>query len=203
MGTGIDRHCRWVRRRLPLLSGGELAVDEQRRVERHLIGCRVCQAERDGVAHSHDVLQAFRLASRPVESEPASLWPALATQIRRSRHVQPAPNWWESLVPRGWAVAGLALGLIGLVASTWSLAPRRLSPRPSAAVAPLRNFSNTVAAETPAHGALPPDLPLQARESANQGVRAGYDPTQPLQFSYDLDHGTPMGPGNRDPQKSY
>ncbi len=86
-----SRTCRWVRRRLPLLVGGELAVAERRRVERHLIGCPACRGRRDASKQSLSVLRDVA-ALGPIApgfragGDRPSVWPALARQIRESRH---------------------------------------------------------------------------------------------------------------------
>ena len=86
-----SRTCRWVCRRIPLLVGGELASVERRKVERHLIGCPTCRDRRTASAECLSLLRgvapfaATQISSPAVENAP-SLWPALARQIRDSRH---------------------------------------------------------------------------------------------------------------------
>ena len=85
-----DRHCRWARPRLPLLAGGDLGPEERRKVERHLIVCPGCRERREASA---DALGALHLLAEesPAPVAAGSLWPALAVQIRQSRHAAPPP----------------------------------------------------------------------------------------------------------------
>lgn len=206
---GIEHHCRWVRHRLPLLIGGELKVDDKRRVERHLIGCVTCRGHRDRSNHAFSVLRTFAEDSSPVAADSPSLWPALADQIRRSRHASPGLSWWETPLPRAWAALGLAMGLIALVASPLALLAGRESarsmPRPvdsSAQLPPVVELPKLVS--TPTTSALPSGRP--ASPDVVPKPSSAFDPTAPnanIQFSYDLDRGTLTGPANRDPQHSY
>ena len=123
----ISRTCRWVRPRLPLLVGGELAGVERRKVERHLIGCSVCRGRRDASAQTLSVLRGVAaldpvFVGPEVESGRPSVWPALARQIRESRHRPErfsAWDWFRSSGPWsaqpvigfGLVAAGLVLGL--------------------------------------------------------------------------------------------
>jgi len=77
----VDHRCRWVRHRLPLLAGGELAVEERRKVERHLIGCPGCRDRCDASTGALAALRSFAEES-PADAGAPSLWPALALQIR-------------------------------------------------------------------------------------------------------------------------
>jgi Putative zinc-finger len=199
----IDRHCRWVRHRLPLLIGGELGVEERRRVERHLIGCLDCKEHREA---SNDALSALRAFAEvgPVGVGVPSLWPALSNQIRQSRHVSPVPSWWETPLPRAWAALGLAMALIGMVAAPLSLLSGREPARPLPPSVELPTVELPKLVSTPS-SALPSSRSLPADGPSRSLGNPSFDPTSisSLQFNYDLDHGTPMGPGNRDPQHSY
>ncbi len=210
---GIDARCRWVRHRLPLLAGGELGMEERRRVERHLIGCLDCRGRRDASEGSLAVLRAFA-NQPPARAEAPSLWPALDRQIRQSRHLPARPSWRDRLGFRvGPAMGlGLSLGLGGLAVAT-------LAPTPAARPIPTSNLtprSSTVAtvanpptARTKPHAAprplraLPetPDRPTDLL--ITQGDRDAFEPPTTIRFEYVLDRGTPVGSGGGDPQRSY
>src|SRR4051812_3841037 len=111
-----EYQCRWVRPRLPLLAGGELGVEERRRVERHLIGCPDCRDRRDASVEALAMLRGFAEES-PARLDAPSLWPALSTQIRQSRHVAPSPSWWELSLLRPWGAFSLAMGLGAVLAA--------------------------------------------------------------------------------------
>src|SRR6478736_4011665 len=87
---GVDcpgYRCRWVRDRLPLLAGGELMGADRRKVERHLIACAGCRQHERSLVGALGVLQAVAAQSPAAGADEApSLWPALARQIRESRH---------------------------------------------------------------------------------------------------------------------
>ncbi len=200
---GNDR-CRWIRHRLPLMAGGELEGPERRRVERHLIGCADC---RGLLSASHGVVSTLRAVARavPGRAEAPSLWPALARQIRESRHAAPRRSFWDLSWPRldsgFWPAMGLAMGLGGVMAL--ALARGRDVPRtPSLAPIP-----NAVAAhrKTPAGptrdallvGPVRPDF----APMVNRADRFAPPPT--FQYGHDLDRATPVLPGGRDPQRSY
>lgn len=207
-----DRHCRWTRPRLPLLAGGELGPDERRKVERHLIACPDCRGHRDA---SVDALGALRLlAEEPFATvDAAPLWPALALQIRQSRHAAPRPSWWDSAFARPWGLVGLAAGLgalmVASVPSPW--ADRELAlPSSSVAVPPAWPEDEDKATPPPLVVAAPsrpgalPSGPSSRVGLLSQGpLKPVEPPSASLQFDYDLDHGTPMTPGNHDPQRTF
>lgn len=118
--TTADRRCRWARHRLALLAGDpearDLRWDERRDVERHLIVCDACRAERRGFESAVSALHLAGSAS-PVDPEAPSLWPGLERQIRRSRRDRPATVLRLGLVPTVGLAASLLVvgGLIGLV----------------------------------------------------------------------------------------
>jgi anti-sigma factor RsiW len=100
--------CRWVRRKLPLLAGGDLLGPERRRAERHLVGCPDCRRVLESLRSALDVLHASAEAS-PVPAEAsAPLWPALERQIRESR--RPLPAVWPRVLT--WAAGGLVAASI-------------------------------------------------------------------------------------------
>lgn len=115
------RTCGWIRKRLPLLAGGELIGEERRQVERHLRGCTDCQDLRDRHEGS---LSALRVASASIpgglDAPHASLWPDVAARIRESR--QPAAR--TAWIRWGLASAsGIAAGL--MIFACW---PRATAP---------------------------------------------------------------------------
>jgi hypothetical protein len=197
-----DYRCRWVRPRLPLLAGGELGVQERRRVERHLIGCPDCRDRRDASGEALTVLRAF--AERPpARVDSPSLWPALASQIRQSRHVAPSPSWWELSLLRPWGAFSLAMGLGAVLAAAFVQPSRREAIGPPA----VADVPSDVAVEPEpimitSRGALP-DGPARPPGALPRDIGNPAGPVSASEFNYDLDHMTPMGPGNRDPQRSY
>ena len=203
-----DRHCRWARPRLPLLAGGELGPDERRKVERHLIACPDCRGHRDA---SVDALGALRLLAEapPATVDAASLWPALALQIRQSRHAAPRPSWWDAAFARPWGLAGLAAGLGALlVASVPSPWADRDGALPSSSVAVPSSWPEAEAEATPPPLVVSAPSRSGALPSARPGSSSGppkpvEPPSSSFQFDYDLDHGTPMTPGNHDPQRTF
>lgn len=151
MVLGIDS-CRWAVPRLPLLAGGELLGPDRRQVERHVLGCPTCRARLEAL---RSATAALRQAGRvdpldPVEAP--SLWPALALQIRESRHAR--RPWGRRSVTR--FAAGLAAGLllaagsIGLwtASQLWTI-DVRVTVTPKAAPEPARRLK-LAASTTPA-----------------------------------------------------
>jgi anti-sigma factor RsiW len=203
---GIDRHCRWVRHRLPLLVGGELRIDERRKVERHLIGCLDCRGHRASSTDAFSALRAFAEVSSPARSDAPSLWPALSDQIRQSKHVPRPLSWWETPLPRAWSALSLAMGLIGMVIAPLALLSGREPERPSPPISAQRETSPVASPKlvvTPPT-ALPSGGSILVGDASKNFAGSGSASTASApSFNYDLDHGTPMGPGNRDPQRSY
>jgi len=197
---GNDR-CRWVRHRLPLLAGGELAVEERRRVERHMIGCPDCRDRREGAEGALSALRAASVTS-PARADAPSIWPALARQIRESRHAPPRPSFFRLEWPRFdsalWPALGLALGLGGVMALAVSrgreLPPDISWPDPVEVVQVERE------APAPMHqiGALP-EVPSGLAQAPIKPI----EPPSTFKYDYDLDHGTPVGHLGRDLQRSY
>lgn len=81
--------CGWARDRLPLLAGDDLAGDDRRRAQRHLIGCPSCRRRLESLREALSVLQGAAAVS-PTKPSAPSLWPELERQIRESR--RPAPS---------------------------------------------------------------------------------------------------------------
>lgn len=202
-----NEHCRWVRDRLPLLAGDDLGVEDRRGVERHLIGCLGCRGHRRSFDGALLALRSVALTS-PVRPDASSLWPGLARQIRQSRHLPPRPSWFDRLINPFrfglgfWPAVGMTLGLGGLAVGVTTLAHRN-------SWSPAFDASSQARPVVRFEVSGPPALPAV---SVRPGVLATKDPTKggvdrfagPQSFRiYDLEHGTPVGPGNRDPQRSY
>lgn len=116
--------CRWAKPRLALLVGDELRGTDRRKVERHLIGCDDCQVRLQSLRSAMESLRyvAFHAHESATLAKAPSLWPALARQIRESKHSEPVPF---TLRPiwMGLGMAASVLGLAGL--ANWSLNPGR------------------------------------------------------------------------------
>jgi len=152
MMLAINR-CRWVRRRLALLAGDldgrDLRPDDRRFVERHLLGCVTCRAERNSLATAVGMLQAISTVPSTTPGAP-SIWPGVSHQIDRSRHPRhgffsgmgtgPAIGLAASLVG-----IGTAIGLIG-----WNL---------GSASATRSRFEQARVEPIPPRPALPPAAP--------------------------------------------
>ena len=215
MGVGSpDYRCRWVLDRLPLLAGGDLTGADRRKVERHLIACAGCRRRERSLTGALGVLQAASALS-PVgpASEPPSLWPALARQIREARH-EPA-SWLDGLArlvrpsARFRPALVLASGLLmaGLTAAgveTW------VRWRVDSATALIVDAALPVEFDDfdpgfiPAPVAAPvPEPPLPGQSVVSNEPPAPSADRNPSRFDYDLDHGTPMGPDGLDIKASY
>jgi len=178
-------------------------MDERRRVERHLIGCPDCRDRRSASVDALSALRAFA-GEAPARPDAPSLWPALARQIRESKHASPRPAWsWSWLFSQVSPAMsfGLALGSVMVV----GFALGRTAPTPAVATAPATggaapraSHADKVTAKP--RGALPDTPPRSAKLLTQSG-----DPFRPpnTRVDYDLDHGYPMGSGPRDPQRSY
>ena len=176
--------CRWVRRRLALLAGDpegrDLRWDDRRHVERHLIGCPSCRSRRDTLITAVGMLHEAASAS-PMTADAPSIWPALAQQIRASRHVRPNP--WLGLgfgpslgLAAGLLVAGTAIGLV----SSRIQPPSAPRPEPSALLV-----------TTPTPRPALPEGPTQTKLAAQPQVAP-----KPLELV------DPKAAANRDPQRS-
>ena len=173
--------CRWILDRLPLFVGGDLTVDETRRVERHLIGCAPCRLRRQSLRQSLDLLHLH--AGQGDEALTAatseSLWPALSAQIRQSRRRR---LWFERVWDEDrspWLVPAMAAGLLlATFAAAWSWRGSSQAGREQVA-----------------------QMPVMPRPALPQGgpVTASNSPEKPQVNEVNL----PSGPGNKDPQRSY
>jgi anti-sigma factor RsiW len=191
----MDKYrCRWVRARLPLLAGDELAGSERRRVERHLLGCSDCRQRRVVLTNALDVLHAAA-AQSPVEPEAPSLWPALARQIRESRRPVESPGF--ALLSCGGfrlglgpALLGLSLGLGALVAIGLSVGgrPHRADARRATQVVDAQPIVPKVPVPTPLPKTPAPSRDLPARPAEAPVV----ENMPPRSIDYDLEHGMPM-----------
>ncbi len=218
MGVDLPGYrCRGVRARLPLLTGGELTGAERRKVERHLIACPDCRRHERSLAGALGALRAAA-AEAPVGPEAPPLWPALARQIRESRHE--SPSWLDDLASlfrpparlRPALVLASGLALAGLAASgldAWVVRWRVTGPdRPVIAAAAASPAEYDEFGLTPA---LPPAAPLVVEVApAGRSVVSNDTPAAAPaadrasgRIDYDLDHGTPMGPDGLDVKASY
>ncbi len=218
---GVDKpkyRCRWVRDRLPLLAGGELMGADRRQVERHLIACAGCRRHERSLVGALGALHTAALES-PVKAEAPSLWPALARQIRESRHGSRTPTlptfsrpgaWLGALVASpvrfrpAWTLA-LVLGSLGLTATGVHLWTRWQIAASQAEIefAGLPNFDDEEDlgfVPPPVVVVVPVPEPSPAPKLAVAGVTV--DRTA-ARVDYDLDHGTPMGPDAVDVKASY
>lgn len=159
----ISRTCRWVRRRLPLLAGGDLVGVERRRVERHLVACPGCRSRRSASERSLAVLQEMatldpRGISLESRENAPSLWPALARQIREARH-RSEPTVMGSWV-QAWDVpplarwAGLALAASLVLGSAWLWSQGPVNPTPKS---PLPSIARVTTPSDAASVAVPED----------------------------------------------
>jgi Putative zinc-finger len=182
--------CKWVRDRLPLLTGDELVGAERRRVERHLIGCPRCRAHRVALGHALEVLHAAA-AESPTGAGVPSLWPALARQIRESHRPAPAPAFPGAALlgafrPRFWLAIGLTLGLLAVLGVT-------VAARKQAAEARAQILADSLPVPPPAR---PPALAAPSPASPSQLAQSESAPeaAPAAHYDFDLEHGTPMGP---------
>jgi len=184
--------CRWARPRLALLAGGELVGDDRRKAERHLIVCGECRGRLESLRSAMGALGTLSLVG--VSAESPSLWPALARQIRESRHPEPAsfsfrPMWMglgiaaSAVVALGVASWGLGAGRAG---SGGTVAARPAKPKVSAPepVIVESKPSATVAESTPANRseseATPPPPTASSRKEggSSPGRIIGIEATQ-------------------------
>ncbi len=109
------KSCQWVRRRLPLVVGGDRIGSDHRHVDRHLVRCPSCRAHLEALQNSQQVLREFASASEPLDQGP--LWPELSVRLHESARPRQATAWgFESRRPWIWPLVGLAAGI--LVASS-------------------------------------------------------------------------------------
>ncbi|GAC1474558.1 MAG: hypothetical protein NVSMB9_25150 [Isosphaeraceae bacterium] len=221
--------CRWVCDRLPLMAGGELTGSDRRMVDRHLIACPACRTRKASLVGVLDVLHAAAGHSpvgRGVDGPSSqSLWPALARQIREARHEPRVSGLSSSLWASGsWlelfrgipfvrfrpalAVA-LALFVGGLASAGLNLwtRSRPITSWTALNVAPPAVHETVPEAPKPLIASTVPPAPAP-RASASSLAQTDLHPPSAersagARIDYDLDHGTPMGPGTRDTKPSY
>ncbi len=99
--------CRRVRRRLPLLVGGDLTGREQLQVEAHVASCERCRQELCQFEQSAAALQAL------AESDAALAIPSVLPELRR-RLATPRP----SSIRREHSFSAAALALLGSLSVT-------------------------------------------------------------------------------------
>ena len=166
-------------------------------IEHHLAGCRLCRAERDGIAALRDRTTALLVAASPRQIRPRPYTQISATHVQRiSRRAQ-------QLRAAAWAAS-----VIGAVGFGWGLshwtgaerpafakpkaaapAPTRLPggppvPRPPAAATPTRVASAPIQpargrsgpAPTPRRWRTPPSRPRRARPFPNSPQSAATRP---------------------------
>lgn len=178
----VAYRCRWVRRRLAILAGDhdgrDLRADDRRLMERHVITCSSCRAERDSLTSAVDLLRASATV-RVTDPNAPSIWPEVSRQIRRSRHPRPSFGFNLGLLPGlGMAASLLGVGtVIGLIG--WSLGSASGSKTYQARVESI-----------PPRPALPPEGPQVA------------DDQPPAKLTLDLDPKSPLHGNAGDPQKS-
>ena len=185
-----DSDCRWARHRLPLLAGGDLTGADRRKAERHLIGCPDCRRREAGLSSALDALHAASAFDPPGPSGPPTLWPALARQIREGRHApRPLSPWLDLFAVRHrHALAAVAASAALLAA--WAYRPAAEGRVDGVAAA--RPPEVIRAVPTPSEAEPDVSLAVADRDSVTRGGSS-----EP-RLDYDLDRGTPMGPGGRD-----
>ena len=159
------------------LEGRDLLGEEVRHIERHLIGCASCRAERDSLNQAVNILQLAGSAPSVVgsSSNSGSLWPAVSRQIQSTRH--PRRGLFAGMGPG--AAAGFAASLIGVGAAigliSWNLgsasATRELQANnePIAPRAALPSENTNVATATPTN----PIKSDSSRVTADVGTKVG------------------------------
>ncbi len=140
----------------------QVAADTRRRVESHLAGCAVCQAELESLRQTVMLLQALPRVPVP---RAFTLSEALAG-IRRPGE---RPAWLGGLA--GGLAAATAVLLVGVVAVSLLRPPTLIAPQPIAAVAPTAQPA-TLAPSRPTEGAALAVRPqaTAALEKPREGV---------------------------------
>ncbi|MCC6857207.1 MAG: HEAT repeat domain-containing protein [Bryobacterales bacterium] len=132
--------CESVTRDMPLYLYGELAPEEEERLEAHVHGCEACRRELDCQKRLHRALD-----EHAVEVEPALLAGCRTDLMRAVRHMDTPkaarPGWketlfgfWNSLGAMRQPVGALALVALGFFAARFSMRPP--SQQSGAAVTP-------------------------------------------------------------------
>lgn len=228
MGEGCPSYrCRWVRDRLPLLTGGELTGADRRKVERHLIACPGC---RDRKASLVGALAALHTAAGHLPAglglgvgagaEAPSLWPALARQIREARH-EPTPlafpslfseprEWVEAFLSRSlsrssrpWRLAAAVLIMASLAAAGVDAWSRRQVHSARVEMAAAARPVGITPVFTPSPAPIVPAIPGPSIAQTDASSTRPDRPVATARIDYDLDHGTPMGPDAHEIKASY
>jgi len=196
---------------------------DRRKVERHLIACAGCRQHERSLVGALSVLHAAAAQALAAGGDEApSLWPALARQIRESRH-EPASRLDDLarfLLPPARFRPALALAAvltIAGVAVAWFQAGARPNGSPSTDVRVVETppASSVDSEEFDPYPSSPPTVPTAAvvvkpstSMATSKPLVRDDAPLAPLdrtvsRFDYDLDHGTPMGPDSHDVKASY
>jgi anti-sigma factor RsiW len=195
-----DPRCRQVRRLLPLLAGDaggmDLAWDDRRAVERHLIGCGACRAERDSLSAAVGLLRLAGAVTPVAMVDTRSIWPDLSRQIRGSRR-EFRPQRWFGLGfghSVGLAASLLLLGaMIGLLGSRLANStPERLATTPVSL--------NSAVANAPGAGPRP-SAPSSGPAQIAGGIAPGLLPAPAANVNLDVD-AKGASARLRDPQRS-
>lgn len=120
--------CRWVKARLPLFAGGDLAGHDRLLVQRHVRTCSKCAGHLNAHTASMGVLEQVAEIA-PSGSSRGSLWDDLRIRISEERRESvlrlPDPVW--RAVPR-WAIAAaLVVASLGAGYGVWRFSPYRLN----------------------------------------------------------------------------
>ncbi len=152
--------CGWARQRLALLAGGELTGNDRRKTERHLIVCGDCRTRLESFSAALGALRGLALADNTASASP-SLWPALARQIRESKHVEPKVFAFRPM----WMGLAMAAGVLIVGTTTWSIVNVRDS-----------SGSKLIAAKKPVQSRIPAVKPI-ATETSSATTIAEASPT--------------------------
>lgn len=139
--------CEQVEQLLPGYEEGDLALDERRRLERHVGGCARCRSLLQGLRQSWE-----RLGEWPdVEPSPsyrARFWQTVGREEERRRW-----SWLGHLADRRWApVSAAAVLAVGFFTGSVFSGPSP-TPAPTVAIAP-PGASSTVVPEPPKVGEI-------------------------------------------------
>ncbi len=186
-----DSTCRWARPRLALLAGGELAGEDRRKAERHLIVCGECRTRLASLRESLGALQIAATSLVPSPDSP-SLWPALARQMREARHPEPAAYsfrpMWVGLAASAlviglaaWSMGGRGGSNLRAMASNQTLHPESPAQMTSPAITEA-NPNTTIAENVPSHrpeGDAVASTPSTSATRRGEGAREGRIAVEP------------------------
>lgn len=109
--------CKVVRERLSELLDGVLAVEEAAAVREHLAACEACRRERDELAETWDLLDAWD-GLEPSEDFARSVMRRIATESARKVvpiRVAPRAVWWQRPTVVSRLVAAFAVAILSAV----------------------------------------------------------------------------------------